>query len=261
MDGTQELERALDFLSVYDRLGCDIIGLQETRRSGHSAFTQAGYLVYCSGGCGGENGGKKGQGGVGLAVRTSITRAARPPEFISDRLLKVTLELRGRANAVTFFVAYALTETQTASNKHAFQTTLDRTVEEVPKHKQLFVLMDANARTEKREKRGIGIKDNQIIGAYSRDTLEDNGELLLFFANNHDLAIGNTFFSTPKGGVLHTFNGRGKKRINHILTRQRDRKLVRNVTAHPQPSFLPISDRDIVSAPVKLLRHFARNRR
>ena len=75
--------------------------------------------MYCSGECGGENGGKKGQGGVGLAVRTSITRAARPPEFISDRLLKVTLELRGRAKAVTFFAAYAPTETQNASNKHA----------------------------------------------------------------------------------------------------------------------------------------------
>ena len=45
---------------------------------------------------------------------------AGPPEFISDRLLKVTLELRGRAKAVTFFVAYAPTETQNASNQHAF---------------------------------------------------------------------------------------------------------------------------------------------
>ena len=111
VDGTHGVGRALDLLSVYNRLGCDAIGLQETRRSGHSAFTQVGYLVYCSGECGGENGGKKGQGGVGLAVRTSITRAARPPEFISDRLLKVTLELRGRAKAVTFFAAYAPTET------------------------------------------------------------------------------------------------------------------------------------------------------
>ena len=49
----------------------------------------AGSLEYCSGG---ENGGKKGQGGVGLAVRTSVTHAAHPPEFISDRLLKITLE-------------------------------------------------------------------------------------------------------------------------------------------------------------------------
>ena len=71
----------------------------------------------------------------------------------------------------------------------------------------------------------------------------------------------NTFFSTPKGGILHTFNGRGKKRIDYILTRQRDRKFVRNVTVHPQPSFLPISDHNIVSASVKLLGHFARNRR
>ena len=261
VDGTHGVGRTLDVLSVYDLLGCDVIGLQETHRSGHSAFSQAGYLAYCSGECGGENGGKKGQGGVGLAVRTSITRAARPPEFISDRLLKVTLELRVRAKAVTFVVACAPTETRNASNKHAFWTSLDRVVEEVPKHEQLFVLMDANARTGRREKGQVGNKDSKTLGAYGRDTLNDNGELLLSFANNHDLALVNTFFSTPKGGVSHTFNGGGKKRIDYILTRQRDRKLVRNVTVHSKPSFLPISDHNIVSAPVKLLGHFARNRR
>ena len=170
------------------------------RRSGQPAFSQAGYLVYCSGECGGENVGKKGQGGVGLAVRNSITRAARPPEFISDRLLKVTLELRGRAKAVTFVVAYAPTEPQNANNKHAFWTSLDRVVEEVPKHEQLFVLMDANARTGRREKGQVGSKDSKILGAYGRCTLNDNGELMLSFANNHDLALVNTFFSTPKGG-------------------------------------------------------------
>ena len=64
-------------------------------------------------------------------MRTSITRAARSPEFISDRLLKVTLELHGRAKAVTFFVAYAPTEIHDASKKHAFWTTLDRAVKDV----------------------------------------------------------------------------------------------------------------------------------
>ena len=246
VDGKHEGGRALDVLSVYDRLGCDVIGLQETRRSGHSAFSQAGYLVYCSGECGDKNGGNKGQRGVGLAVRTSITRAARPPEFISDRLLKVTLELRGRAKAVTVFVAYAPTETHNASNKHAFWTTLDRAVKDA----------------ERREKGGVGGKDNKSLGAYGRDTLNDNGELLLSFANNYGLAIiVNTFFITPKGGVSHTFNGRGKKHIDYILTRQRDRKLVRNVRVHTQPFFLPISDHNIVSVPVKFLGHFARNRR
>ena len=108
----------------------------------------------------------------------------------------------------------------------------------------------------------MGSKDSKILGAYGRDTLNDNGELLLSFANNHDLALVNTFFSTPKGGESHTFNGRGKKRIDYILTKQRDRKFVRNVTVRPQPSFLPISDHNIVSASsVKLLGHFAQNRR
>ena len=82
-------------------------------------------------------------------------------------------------------------------------------MKEVPRHEKLFVLMDANARIGRKEKGGVGRKDN-IYGAYGRDTLNDNGELLLSFAKNHDLAIVNTFFSTPKGGVSHTFNGRGK---------------------------------------------------
>ena len=118
-------------------------------------------------------------------MRTSITRAARPPEFISDRLLKVTLELRGRAKAVTFFVAYAPTETHYVSIKHAFWTTFDRAVKEIPRHEQLFVLMDANACTGRREKGGVGSTDNKIPGTYGRDTLNDNGELLLSLANNH----------------------------------------------------------------------------
>ena len=82
---THGVGRALDVLSLYDRLRCNVIGLQETRRSAHLAFTHSDYLVYCSGECGGDNGEKKRQGGVGLAVRTSITRTARP-----DRWLKVT---------------------------------------------------------------------------------------------------------------------------------------------------------------------------
>ena len=76
------------------------------------------------------------------------------------------------------------------------------------------------------------------FGAYGRDTLNDNGELLLSFANSHDLALVDTFFSTLKDGVSYAFYGRSKTRIDYILTRQRDRKLVQNITIHAQPSSL-----------------------
>ena len=104
----------------------------------------------------------------------------------------------------------------------------------------------------------MGSKDSNIFGAYGQDTLNDNRELLLSFAKNYNLALVNTLFSIPKGGVSHIFNGRDKKRIDDILTMQRDSKLVRNVTVHPQPSFLPILDHNIVSAPLKLLGNFCR---
>ena len=57
-------------------------------------------------------------------------------------------------------------------------------MEEIPKYEQLFVLMNANARTGRREKGQVESKDSKILGAYGRDTLNDNGELLLSFANN-----------------------------------------------------------------------------
>ena len=59
------------------------------------------------------------------------------------------------------------------SNKHAFWTTLDRVQGDAPKHEQLFVLMDTNARTGSREK-GQVQSDTKLLGAYGRDTLNDN---------------------------------------------------------------------------------------
>ena len=103
-------------------------------------------------------------------------------------------------------------------------------------------------------------EDCRVLGAYGRDTLNDNGKRLLAFAANHSLALVNTCFSTPKNRVSHTFNGRGKKRIDNILTRQRDRKLVRDVVVCPQALLKPISDHNIVAARGKLLGRFARNR-
>ena len=61
VDRTHGFGRALDVFSVYHRLGCDVIGLQETHRSGLSAFIQASCLVYCSGTCDGENYGETGK--------------------------------------------------------------------------------------------------------------------------------------------------------------------------------------------------------
>ena len=94
-------------MGKYRRTSQDIIGPQGKRCDGQSQFNQVKYVVICSGACGDKGRGKKGQGGVGLTIIETITRAVvRPPEFINERLLKVALKLRRRACAVSFLVAY-----------------------------------------------------------------------------------------------------------------------------------------------------------
>ena len=111
--------RAWQVPSAFGKLGCDVIGAQETRRSGQSIFVEAGYTVYYSGESGGESK-NKGQGRVGLAVKQTFgtKTTTGPPEFISDRLLKVAQDVRGRAKAVSFVVVYAPTETADVSRKN-----------------------------------------------------------------------------------------------------------------------------------------------
>ena len=75
----------------------------------------------------------------------------------------------------------------------------------------------------------LGEEEGGDLGVRIVDTLNDDGERLRAFATYHGLALVNTFFSTPKNRVSHTFNGRGRKRIDYILTRPRDRNLVRDV--------------------------------
>ena len=121
------------------------------------------------------------------------------------------------------------------------------------------MLMDANARTgEKIE--GERTEDDGVLGAYGRHELNNNGKRLLNFATDNKLAVTNTFFSTRKGAISHTYNGvigdraGDFKRIDYILIHQAHRPRVHNVEVHPQP-IRPIkadSDHNMVFATVDL---------
>ena len=148
-------------------LGCNVIGLQETRRPGRTEFATAGYRVFCSGVDGSTS--WAGQHGVGLAVKESIIRKATwTKELTNERLMSMTFNLTGKSNAVTFIVAYGPTDTlsNTREQKTVFWVDLESAVSRVPSIDYLFVLIDANARTGVR----MGEEDRKVIGAYGRDT-------------------------------------------------------------------------------------------
>ena len=97
-------------------------------------------------------------------------------------------------------VAYAPTEGADEGEKAKYMSALDRTVAPVPAREHVFVLTDANARRDKREEGG-GETNSKVLGVYGRDVLNENGKLLLRFAEDNKLALLNTFFCTPQNGV------------------------------------------------------------
>ena len=244
-------------------LGCNVIGLQETRRPGRTEFDAAGYRVFCSGVD--ESSGRAGQHGVGLAVKESIVREATwTQELTNERLMSMTFYLAGKSNAITFVVAYGPTDTvsNTREQKDVFWAYLESAVSRVPSSDYLLVLIDDNAKTDVR----IGEEDEdcKVIGAYDRDTRvsDSKGTSLLRFPGDKKLALVNTFFSVPKGSTSRTFNDTrpaDRKRIDYIITRQPHCKIVRNVTVHLQPR--ADSDHNIVCARVRLLGRFTRNQK
>ena len=113
----------------------------------------AGYRVYFSGDCSGVRG-RKGQHGVGLAVKEEIVYKAGKNgitiKCINIRLLKARISIK--SGFVTFVGAYAPTETAAEGETVKYMSALDSTVASVPAREHVFVVTDANARTGKKGK-------------------------------------------------------------------------------------------------------------
>ena len=77
--------------------------------------------------------------------------------------------------------AYAPTEEAPEGQKAKYMVALNCTVASVPAREYVFVSKNANARTGKRGEGG-GEEDSEVLGAYGRDKLNENGKLLLGFA-------------------------------------------------------------------------------
>ena len=104
-----------------------------------------------------------------------------------------------------------------------------------------------------------------MLGAYGRDVLNENGKLLLGFAEDNKLALLNTLFCTSKTGVSYTFQStnrsKGRSRLDYILIKQADRGLIRSVNVRRSPLEAPESDHNLVYAKVHIPRRSAPNRR
>ena len=184
---------------------CDVIGLQETKRDRTSEISASGYRIFFSGNCCMVTG-RKGQHRVRLVIKKDIVKKTGEDgiiiECISERLLKARISIN--SNFVTFVATYAPTEEAPEGQKAKYMEALKCTVVSVPAREYVFILTDANARTGNRGELGEET-DSKVLGAYDRDKVNENGNLLLGFAEDNKLALLSTFVCIPKSGVLYKF--------------------------------------------------------
>ena len=93
------------------------------------------------------------------------------PELINERMMKVRMNLTGKSNSVPVIVTYAPTDTAPLEDK--FWTQLGAIVKTVPKKDQLFLLIDANARTGSRDGK-VGVERKRALGPFGRDVENDH---------------------------------------------------------------------------------------
>ena len=161
-------------------------------------------------------------------------------------------------------VAYAPTEEAPEGQKVKYMAALNYTVASVNAREYVFVLTDANARAKKRGEGG-GETDSKVLSVYDRDRLNENGKLLLGFAEDNKLALLNTFWVPPKVACpirsRAPTTAKGQARLDYVLTTQADRRPIRCVNVRRPPIEAPESDHNLVYANVRVPRRSAPNQR
>ena len=162
-------------------------------------------------------------------------------------------------------VAYARTEEAPEGQKDEYMAVLNSTVASVPAREYVLVSTETNARTGKI---GVGGEEagSKVLGAYGRDVLNKNSNLLLLsFAEDHKLVLLNSYFCTPKSGMFNMFQranrSKGQAHLDGILTKQANRRLICCVNIHRPPLKAPESDHNhLVYAKFRIPRRSAQTR-
>lgn len=143
-------------------------------------------------------------GGIGFILSPIASQLLDSITFISNRimLLQISTQLPYKKLSefkTTLINIYSPTSTSTESEITTFYTTLNNTIESIPKHKYLLILGDFNA-TLPNINRKTPIKKNRNT-TYLQDFIDEN-----------NLVAANTLFSKPTY-IHNTFYGPNKRKV------------------------------------------------
>ena len=129
-------EKVLREIKKYDT---DIVGFTETKKKGRGSEERNGYIHIYSGVPKEE----RARSGVSIAIKNRYKKNITSWEQISDRILKVQMELK--SHVVIIVVAYAPNDDADMVSKDVFYVELTKSLEKVSDRKELLLVGDLNA--------------------------------------------------------------------------------------------------------------------
>lgn len=108
----------------------------------------------------------------------------------------MTLTLSVYCHDTTVVAVYAPTEDSTQQLKDNFYNSLTETIEAIPRHQEIVISGDINAR--------VGWKiEHEVVGQFGEECLNSSGEMLIEFCPQNALKILNGFFEHK---IIHRFS-------------------------------------------------------
>jgi hypothetical protein len=188
----------------------DLVGVQEIRWEKGGTERAEDYTFFYGQGNGDH------QLGTGFFVRKRIVPAVRTVDFISDRMLYVTL--RGRwCNSIVFNV-HAPCEDKGDDVKDSFYEKLGHVFDQFPRYDMKISLGDFNEKVGREN-----IFKKTITNESLHETSNDNGVRVVNFATSKNLVVKSTMFPYCK---IHKYTwmspeGNTHNQIDHVLIHRR----------------------------------------
>ena len=221
--GLGKLPNLIHNLSKYQ---VGLAAISEHRWKGKGEHSFDGWTFLFSGKGEDDTSYRKGSGGAGLLLSPDWVKAWKNAgshvEYCSDRVMKARFKKHGRH--ITAISVYAPTHYTAQEQKDKFWDDLKGVIESTENGDILIILGDFNARV------GRGGPDaSPVLGTHGPIDVNDAGERLIEFCEEHNLMISST--CNPKAKRGSWFHAPSQKwyLIDHVLVKQRDATLVSQV--------------------------------
>ena len=199
---TQEILIELTYKNI------DICAISEKKKKGQGIIPYQDYIMFFSG----VPWETRAREGVGLVLHKKYKKSIDEFNFISERILMVSLKMK--LDTLYVFSVYAPEDCKSKMEKDTFYETLREYLDRIPASNFVLILGDLTARIGNDTVNGVKQRFNE-------DVMNENGTVFTQFCADNELRINNTFFQNKVQYKITWQNTRGQHSTTNYIVSNR----------------------------------------